>query len=151
MAVRRVSFFPALLAYHLVVLLALAPRAAQAITCSVCNSVYNEDCKTSPEKYVKECEPPPQYNDSDHPPFCRKATLNVYKPELPQRVYRSCAYLKDPQNKNCRDYYPAGMNLKVCQCFSDACNAAPPSPQRRLYGAIWTWLPTMAAILAVFR
>ncbi|KAL3251395.1 hypothetical protein MRX96_055142 [Rhipicephalus microplus] len=49
---------PSLIACLLVVL-ALSPHVAQAFTCSVCNSVYNEHCMSSPEKYITECVPPP--------------------------------------------------------------------------------------------
>ncbi|XP_037555754.1 uncharacterized protein LOC119432670 [Dermacentor silvarum] len=134
----------------LLLVLALTPRAAQALTCSVCNSVFNEDCMTSPQNYVKECVPPPQYNNSDHPPFCRKSTVVVYKytPEIPLRVSRSCAYLKDP-HEDCRGIFPMGMVAEVCQCFTDACNAAPSS-----FGAgdiWWMWWPAAAVTLALFR
>ncbi|XP_075527236.1 uncharacterized protein LOC142559538 [Dermacentor variabilis] len=136
----------------LLLALALTPRAAQALTCSVCNSVFDEDCITSPQNYVKQCVPPPQYNNSDHPPLCRKTKLLVYKPEMPLRVSRSCGYLKDSHHKNCRDIYPPGMFLEVCQCFTDACNAAPSSLPFGA-GAIWRtwWWPAVTVILALFR
>ncbi|KAH7935876.1 hypothetical protein HPB52_014445 [Rhipicephalus sanguineus] len=130
-------------------LVVLAPRVALAFTCSVCNSAYNEDCMTSPEKYIKECVPPPMFNDSDHPPFCRKSSLFVYKPDIPHRVYRACAYLKDTHDEPCRSFYPPGMYLEVCQCFAEGCNAAPPSPHL-VAGDVWWWA-AVAFALALFR
>ncbi|XP_075730870.1 uncharacterized protein LOC142774372 [Rhipicephalus microplus] len=130
----------------LLVVLALSPHVAQAFTCSVCNSVYNEDCMTSPEKYITECVPPAMYNDSDYQPFCRKTWLEMYKPEMPNRVSRSCAYLKDTHEEPCRSYYPPGMYLRVCQCFTEACNMAP----RLVTGDIWSWA-VVAFAVALFR
>ncbi|KAL1423445.1 hypothetical protein MTO96_021057 [Rhipicephalus appendiculatus] len=89
------------------------------------------------------------YNDSDHPPFCRKTRLEMYKPEMPNRVSRSCGYLKDTHEEPCRKYFPPGMYLQVCQCFVEACNAAPPSP-RIVAGDVWWWAAAAFA-LALFR
>ncbi|XP_064457084.1 uncharacterized protein LOC135367916 [Ornithodoros turicata] len=93
-----------------------------ALLCSVCNTVYDGSaCKDKPEQFVRNCSAHP-YIEAE-PKYCRKASVVFWKPEIEERVYRSCGYLHSP--KPCVRFLPQGGQTLQCECDSgDACNGA---------------------------
>uniref|UniRef100_A0A0A9XZB9 Putative E3 ubiquitin-protein ligase ARI4 n=1 Tax=Lygus hesperus TaxID=30085 RepID=A0A0A9XZB9_LYGHE len=107
----------------------LFPSSVSAIYCFQCNSQFDDNCAhiapndtSSPyyrrcqdEEYTKNFNGTKQY-------FCRKIVQKIYDREGLTRVVRRCGWV--PHKLPCYGYNNKGHEDIVCQCFTDACNAA---------------------------
>lgn len=100
-----------------------------AIRCHQCNSHLQEDCTElrlitprapRDEQFLTECESPDM--------FCRK-TITKIEVSGENRIIRSCGYLdndKSAKTNYCFDADNEGYKQRICTCYEDGCNAAPP-------------------------
>ncbi|KAK7868942.1 hypothetical protein R5R35_002578 [Gryllus longicercus] len=134
------------------VLLVALPQA-RAINCYQCNSKVDVACAeleppppNGTERYLRLCKDGPD----GEPAFCRRSVIKVLaanKGEGETRIVRSCGWVK--HKNECYKFDDDDHHEHVCQCFSDACNAASGPGHAHFLASLLA--PALALALALRR